>query len=194
MIDKIYLTTSADKPSGTSPEESQREPLPAPIADLVPGIYASTQYVSLSSEIEGSVIYYTVDGSTPTASSTQYTSPIEVSANTTIKAIAVKMGLLDSNAAEFYYGIQVAVPTADPVAGEYKNTLQVRLACTAEGAIIYYTVDGSTPATSSAKYEKHIQVNDSTIMKVMAVKEGMTDSEIIVLIYTIDRGNDKNGN
>jgi putative alpha-1,2-mannosidase len=48
--------------------------------------------VEIKSGDKGAQLYYTTDGSTPTASSTVYTAPIAVSATTTIKAIAVKDG------------------------------------------------------------------------------------------------------
>jgi len=41
---------------------------------------------------KGASIYYTLDGSTPNASSTLYTTPLNVSTNSTIKAIAIKDG------------------------------------------------------------------------------------------------------
>lgn len=46
--------------------------------------------VVLSSPEAGAAIYYTTNGETPTASSTAYTAPIAIEADTTIKAIAVK--------------------------------------------------------------------------------------------------------
>lgn len=56
----------------------------------------STLSVTLSCATNGAAIHYTIDGSTPTASSPTYSSAISLSATTTIKAIAVKSGMADS--------------------------------------------------------------------------------------------------
>ncbi|MDE6125915.1 MAG: chitobiase/beta-hexosaminidase C-terminal domain-containing protein, partial [Muribaculaceae bacterium] len=56
--------------------------------------------VTMSCATEGAEIHYTTNGSEPDASSTKYTSPIEVWMETTFKAVAVKDGEL-SNVATF---------------------------------------------------------------------------------------------
>lgn len=53
--------------------------------------------------VSGATIYYTLDGSTPTTSSTQYTSAIALTQSCTIKAIAVKSGMTNSGVAEESY-------------------------------------------------------------------------------------------
>ncbi|OBW58856.1 endonuclease [Solibacillus silvestris] len=68
------------------------------------GVTAGTD-VTLSTITEGATIYYTVDGSTPTTASTEYTSAITVNNPMTIKAIAVKDGLTNSAVATFVYEI-----------------------------------------------------------------------------------------
>jgi beta-glucanase (GH16 family) len=52
--------------------------------------------VSLASATPGAAIYYTVDGSTPSASSQQYQAPFLVASNLTLKAIATAAGKADS--------------------------------------------------------------------------------------------------
>jgi beta-glucanase (GH16 family) len=51
---------------------------------------------SLASATPGATIYYTVDGSTPSASSQQYQAPFLVAANLTLKAIAAAAGMANS--------------------------------------------------------------------------------------------------
>ena len=62
----------------------------APTFSLAEGEYSSTQKVTLSTTTPGATIYYTIDGSTPTTNSVQYTGAISIGEGTTIiKAIAL---------------------------------------------------------------------------------------------------------
>ena len=54
------------------------------------GTFTSPQSVTISCATDGATIYYTINGTTPTASSTPYTEPITVSESLTLMAIAVK--------------------------------------------------------------------------------------------------------
>ncbi|MEQ6048989.1 chitobiase/beta-hexosaminidase C-terminal domain-containing protein [Lysinibacillus capsici] len=62
---------------------------------------------------------------------------------------------------------------------------KVSLSTMTEGATIYYTVDGSTPTTASAKYTEEILVNKPMTLKAIAVKEGLTNSAIATFVYEI---------
>ena len=62
----------------------------APTFSPKAGYYVDQQSVTISCATDGASIYYTTNGNDPTTSSTNYTAPINVSATTTIKAIAVK--------------------------------------------------------------------------------------------------------
>jgi hypothetical protein len=63
-----------------------------PAFSPLPGAYNSTKTVTISCATSGVTIYYTTDGSTPTASSTQYSTPISVTASTQLQAIAIEAG------------------------------------------------------------------------------------------------------
>ncbi len=60
------------------------------------GEYDDTQYVTISTKTNGTKIYYTTDGTTPTLSSKEYEGMFAVSSTATVKAIAVKDGYINS--------------------------------------------------------------------------------------------------
>ena len=63
--------------------------------------FTETTQVTMSGPA-GASIYYTLDGSTPTASSTLYSAPITLSDTTTVKAIAIKDGVSSSVTSRTY--------------------------------------------------------------------------------------------
>ncbi len=84
-------------------------PLPAasPALSPPPGSYSSAQTVTLSDSTPGALIYYTTNGTTPTTGSAQYTpgTPVQISATTTLQAIAVASGYSNSAVAGGTYTI-----------------------------------------------------------------------------------------
>lgn len=74
----------------------------APTFSVPEGTYTEAQTVTLACETEGAAIYYTLDGTDPTAESTLYTAPITISTTTTVKAIAIKDDVLSTVASATY--------------------------------------------------------------------------------------------
>ena len=62
-----------------------------------PEISCTDNTVTMSCDTASATIYYTTDGTTPTAESTAYSDAIEITETTTFKAIAIKEGMADSN-------------------------------------------------------------------------------------------------
>ncbi len=67
------------------------------------GTYTEAQSVSISCTTDGATIYYTTNGQDPTTNSTVYSGAINVSTNTTIKAMAAKSGYDNSAVAAAEY-------------------------------------------------------------------------------------------
>ena len=59
--------------------------------------------ISLSTQTKNAEIFYTTDGTNPTTNSNLYKEPIKITSKTTIKAIAVKKNMYDSDIIEFKY-------------------------------------------------------------------------------------------
>ena len=81
-------------------------PVATPTFSVDGGTYTSVQSVTISCETDGATIYYTIDGTDPTSSSTEYTSAVSIDHSCTLKAIAIK-GDDESNVASAAYTINL---------------------------------------------------------------------------------------
>ena len=77
-----------------------------------------------------------------------------------------------------------ATPVASPAAGTFDTSTSVTLTTATSGADIYYTVDGSTPTSSSTKYSTAISLSTTTTIKAIAIKDGYYDSTVFSGTYT----------
>jgi inhibitor of cysteine peptidase len=67
-----------------------------PAFSPAPGTYSSLQTVTITCATSGATIYYTTNGTTPTASSTKYTAAVSIAASTLLQAIAITNGMANS--------------------------------------------------------------------------------------------------
>ena len=169
------------------PAICQASTVATPTFSPAAGTYTSIQTVTINDSTSGATIYYTTDGSTPTTSSTQYNGTITVSTTETVKAIGTKTGFTKSAVGSAAYTIHltVATPTFSPAAGAYSSAQTVTINDATSGAAIYYTINGSTPTTSSTQYTGPITVSSSETVKAIATATGYSQSAVGSASYTI---------
>ena len=153
------------------------------------GTYNGTQNITIACATEDATIRYTLDGNDPTETSTEYTTAIEVSANTTIKAKAWKDGLTASGIATAEYVItnytQLDAPTFSPVAGNYTGAQNITISA-ADGATIRYTLDGTDPTETSTEYTAAIRISSDKTIKAKAWMDGYLPSDVVSADYVIE--------
>jgi hypothetical protein len=84
----------------------QNSTVATPTASLADGAVTAFTTITLSTGTEGGTILYTTNGSTPPAGSAVYTEPVVINTATTIKAIAIKSGMVDSGVLTAAYTIK----------------------------------------------------------------------------------------
>ena len=133
--------------------------------------YNTNQSVTISCTTAGASIYYTTDGTTPSASSTPYAGAITVDHNMTLKAVAIKGG--DSSSSEATYELTPLAPTFSPAGGAYDGAQHVTIACETTGVTLYYKL-GNGEWTA---YNNPVEVAATTTLYAKATKNNWTDKE-----------------
>jgi hypothetical protein len=81
-----------------------------------------------------------------------------------------------------------SAPTFSPAGGTFSTTQSVTLASATSGATIRYTLDGSTPTSSSTVYISALVVSSTTTIKAIASASGHNDSPVSSATFTINTG------
>jgi uncharacterized repeat protein (TIGR02543 family) len=154
------------------------------------GTYDSAQSVKLSSTESGVTIAYTLDGTDPSVTKLSdgsfspasgtivYSSPINIAANTAVKAMSYKTGFEASAVSGASYGIRAEQPVFS-YTKEDKETgkCTLTMATPTSGAIIRYTADGSDPSGGTELLSgQSISIEKTTTVRAVAVKSGLTVS------------------
>ena len=168
----VTLTVSYEKASTGAT-------LAKPTASVADGIIYNATEVELSGE---GTIYYTTDGTEPTAESAVYSSAIAIDtfgATTTIKAIAIN-GKDYSDVATFKYNLKVANPEFSVKGGVHEKltgTNALKFSTETTTATILYNNRGGDPITAGSKTYGQLSVLSSATVKAVAfVKTAEGDS------------------
>ena len=139
--------------------------------------------------IDGLKIYYTIDGSEPTAETgTLYDAetPVELVNDCTVKAIACADKYRNSEVAEYAFVNEAMTKLATPVIATAQNEKDVTVTITSTNEsveptayAIYYTIDGTEPTANSKVYtEPFTFAGGSATVKAIAIGEGYRNSEV----------------
>ncbi|MHB1125995.1 MAG: S-layer homology domain-containing protein [Bacillota bacterium] len=166
-------TNSANTDQGPPPDT---EP-PTVTVKPAGGSYRNVQYVELAVSEQPASIYFTTNGSIPTADSSVYTNKINIGSPGTYSTTPLKFRAVDAegNWSQTYteiYKIDMVNPEvqADPDGGYYDTGQTVTLVVYDNVTTsVYYTTDGTDPALNGITYTQPIEISSSTTLKVMAV-------------------------
>lgn len=151
---------------------------PTTTASPAGGSYASAQTVTLSAN-ETATIYYTTDGSLPTAASTVYSAPLTLSGSTTIRFFAMdSAGNKEAVRSETYTIGPPAVPVADFTVSAISGNapLSVNFSDLSTGATSWQWQFGDS-ATSTAQNPVHLYgAPGSYTVSLTATGPGGTDT------------------
>lgn len=152
-----------------------------PVISPAGGEFGNVQPVTMSHP-RRATIYYTDDDKDPTTSSKVYSSPLNLTTSTTIKAIAVRTGTKNSDIVKHKFDYVPSgawdKPTFSKSEGDYWQPQDLKIDYPSQ-ANCRYTDNGNDPNTSSNPCPiGAIKISRNTTIKAYVYGQGKTDSKI----------------
>lgn len=133
-------------------------------------------------------IYYTLDGSIPISTSNEYTGPIVINKNLTLKFISVNEAGISSNVVTEKYILDKSTPIGkvNYNSGIYNKDLKIALSMNKKG-IIYYKLNNN----AYTQYKGSITISKSSTISYYVKDSSGRTSKTTTLKYTIDKTSPK---
>ena len=156
---------------------------PSPEFSVPGGSYDDDVTVELTSP-DGSTVYYTIDGSYPSAENGQlYVEPFDVAdGTTTVKAVCIspsgKAGRIVSETYTVTYTAPEQ-PVVSPSEGTFTKPTMVTMTAENPEDAIYYTWDGSIPTAASSRYTGPVPIpSGNHVLTVIAIDSHNMTSDV----------------
>lgn len=152
--------------------------------------------ITMKNQTPNSFIYYTLeDDKWPSSNSYLYTdagiilTPQTGKDTITLRAIAYRYGFSYSATIEkkYFFKIEDIGIIPEPDGKIFNTPQQVELFCPVFNANIYYTLDDSTPDSTKTLYTGAITISNDTVVKAVAIRDGMKDSNILVKRFIFNK-------
>lgn len=137
----------------------------APTITPATGTYTEPQTVTITNNAEGTTVYYTVDGTTPTSESSEFTAPFQLNKNGiyVVKAISIgDDGSSNVTTSTITINITVGAPEFEETAGTSFDAPYTIHLSAGEGTTIYYTTNNTSPIDANGNLTSDAVVYNST--------------------------------
>lgn len=161
-----------------------------PTFSVEEGQYADYLSIELTTT-EGSSIYYTVNGETPTKDSKLYSEPISLDSegDFTLQAVAINGKGISSSIVTKKYTIKLETPgspVVTPAGGSYTAAQKIEVTVP-DGSKVYYTLDGSEPSEISTEYTESIDMpRGNSVFSAIIIDKYGTKSDVTKKIYNLE--------
>ena len=144
----------------------------------------SQGYIYITASDQANEIFYSLDGSEPTVSSSKYEGPIFNPEACSVKVIAVDPDLGKSRVNQANFDQMIAEPPQiTPGSTYFQQSVTVTMTSATENAEIYYSLDGTDPDRSGRKYSGPVTIRSASKLKAKAFKQGYHPSAVITREY-----------